>query len=123
MWRSYRQWLLTQQSLPPSRRACPLNLCMLSLLDLDVLNVLACCAEQAHNEMRMLDSRVAKLQAVALHTAKPESLQDSVPDPSVPSMPDTRAVLHTVAASEQHPGAILRLAGDRRALDTASRDI
>ena len=31
----------------------------------------AWCAEQAHAEMRTLDSRVAKLQAVALNAAEP----------------------------------------------------
>ena len=38
----------------------------------------ACCAEQAHAEMRTLGSRVAKLQAVALSAAEPESLEESI---------------------------------------------
>ena len=87
--------------------------CRHSLSGLQIQQARLRCAEQAHAEMCNLDSRAARLQAVALGEAEPASLDDPMPTPSVPTMPDTRAVLHTIPPSDEHPGAILRLAGDR----------
>ena len=43
----------------------------------------------------------------------PQQLAKLTDDVQVPEMPQTAAVLERIPASEDHPGAILRLAGDR----------
>ena len=72
-----------------------------------------CLAEDVHAEMSTIDSRIAAVQAVAVHSAEPSSLQQSLSKRDTPRMPSTQAVLHRMQASKDHPGAILRLAGDR----------
>lgn len=44
-----------------------------------------------------------------------EQLQVLSEKMQIPGMPETAAVLQTIPASEEHPGAIYRLAGDRSA--------
>ena len=70
-------------------------------------------ADEAYREMSTLDAQVAQLQAVALHQAEPSALDKELPQPEVPRMPATKPVLLRTSASADHPGAILRLAGDR----------
>ena len=42
-----------------------------------------------------------------------EQLQALTDKIQIPEMPKTAAVLQTIPASDEHPGAIYRLAGDR----------
>ena len=73
-------------------------------------------AEQALMSSLDLQNKEVLLRKAALsgNTAsnKLEQLAEAF-RPSLPKLPSTRAVLHTTPASDSHPGAMYRLAGDR----------
>lgn len=83
--------------------------------------VLVLVAEQAYDERVRFDQAIALLQSAAKETKSAKGLEASLAGykPEVQEMPTTSAVLATIPASDTHPGALYRLAGDRSALCTS----
>ena len=75
-------------------------------------------AEEAFRERVLFDEAVKLLRAAAVGEASAGELEAELKrfKPENPAMPPTTAVLASIPASKEHPGAIYRLAGDRRAL-------
>lgn len=79
-------------------------------------------AEEAYIQRVKLDKVIALLQSAAVGERDPSSLEEGLAafHPKAPAMPETSAVLACIPASESHPGAIYRLAGDRQTIPPPS---
>jgi urea carboxylase len=71
-----------------------------------------CCAETAYTECLHLDMKVELLRSAATAAVDAEAAAAAY-RPAVPETPPTQAVLRTLPASGDFPGAQFRLAGDR----------
>ena len=73
---------------------------------------------EAYSECLKADHMVQLIRLEAFGKVKSggkleQQLQAMTKEVAVPEMPKTKAVLESIAASDDHPGAIYRLAGDR----------
>ncbi len=70
-------------------------------------------AETAYTECLVLDKKEELLRAAASSSGADVAAELAAYSPAVPAMPPTEAVLRTLPAHGDFPGAQFRLAGDR----------
>ena len=85
------------------------------MVDLFVITEAFADAEEAYTACLLMDRKAKLIRRAALGsgTLAEAAKELAASQPDVPSMPKTSAVLHQIPASNKHPGAIYRLAGDR----------